>query len=503
MADKLTGMRRVFRKSAEAMGDWLREEPDEPAPGKPKKARKKPAPGSAEALRFGDIDEALAQLGKLGIEATGGRVQVVDFNALRDELGEAWERQGARIEQMIGGAIRHYLPHGDLHWQVGDHAHLLVFASLTPEQAAHRCGQIRDKVEEFLKGHPGLAGKVRIETATAAIPASAGRPGASNSGEIFEQLGLTGGGPTGDTKTDGADAGDAAASPDWRFIDSELLLGGDGLADTDAEKDRTGANWRLMADDIEAAEEKLREVTFARRCLWDTTRRRVQARAWMPLAADQPADDLGGSILKAWAGGAMTLVLDRKSLRQIGLLEAGQEASQAGAAEPRDVHFIQLHCGTLANPVLNRALIRQAESLGENLRSSRVAEIIGLPNGLQRVPPGPATAGLRRSFGALAIFCDLDAPQFMSFDEPFDWAGFGLSDSDIEDEEQAMEAIAGFVKLAARKGLKTYARDLPSANLVSAAISLGVRYIFEAAPAADNAGGPPLYDINRLVRPAD
>lgn len=112
------------------------------------------------------------------------------------------------------------------------------------------------------------------------------------------------------------------------------------------------------------------------------------------------------------------------------------------------------------------------------MASMRTVEIVGFPKNNQFISADQTTQGLRGLAGEFAAYCDLAAPQFVNFEQGFfQWVGFTMRDSELK-EEEAIETIITFAKLAAEREYKVYARDLPSEVVVQTAIAMGVRYIF-------------------------
>jgi len=127
---------------------------------------------------------------------------------------------------------------------------------------------------------------------------------------------------------------------------------------------------------------------------------------------------------------------------------------------------------------LNLEFAKTLADMDKAMASMRTVEIVGLPKNDQFISADQTTQGLRGHAGEFATCCDLAAPQFMNFEQGFfQWVGFTMRDSELK-EEEAIEAVITFAKLAAEREYKVYARDLPSEVVVQTAIAMGVCYIF-------------------------
>lgn len=471
MVGKLTGIRGRLRRTTDAMRGLLYEnesesEGDEPAPKNKRRKKRNPRNDRFETT-FDSVEEALSHLEDSDVPLVAGRVQIIKLADLKKEMGAKWEKYAARIDQIIQSAIRQNLTRDDLHWRAGELAHLIVFTELSEEQAEARCLQIRNKIEDYLKGRPDLADRITIEAAVAPIDGPddlldfAGEELASEKDEEAIR-------PAPDETSPGQPA---------------------------PEDEPQAAKWRNVVDDLSTARENIRELSWVQQPLWDTEQRVLNAISIVPVDPDAGDKRHQGSVLSAWSGGAMTLALDQQSLKQISAIENNAPA----AIDKMLPHFFQFHWGTLQADKLRRQFFDGAAKLDNLSRVVRIAEIVGLGDKQYGARPFPGLGELRRNFDQVAVFCDLAAPQFSDLDGNFEWVGFGLHDT-VLSEDEAVEAISNFTSLAERRGLKIYARDLPTQNLATAAISFGVRYIFEPSRSPWPPEQPGRYELSRLVR---
>jgi len=393
-----------------------------------------------------EIEEALMRIGASGRGVMTGRVQVLRYDQLREELGEEWARLGSRIEIVIESIIRQNLTAEDMHWRLAEHAYLLLFASLSPADAEVKCALIRAKIEEYFKGNPNLTGKVIAETTVSSVDGKIQLRPLEDLVSLFDRLELA--------QTEGH---------------SEEHQTGNDRSDNG---ERGEVSWQTVTDDIAAAREEITHIKFVQRPIWDTSTRAVKFLALMPVDARRSKSYSGGSILRAWTGGALTLALDEASVRKVHEAQAEEIIGRSNS------NWFQVHYGTLENPQLRRDLFVSLGTIDEASISSHAVELIGLPKKMQLRPDSPVRHALGRCTGEVAACCDLLSPQFTGFSEDdVDWVGFTMRNSNLE-KASAIKAISRFVKLAERSGYEIYARDLPTHEVVEAAIALGVRYIF-------------------------
>ncbi|MBL6957834.1 MAG: hypothetical protein ISR52_02560 [Rhodospirillales bacterium] len=479
-------MKKILIKSADALTGWLREgETKKTAPKKGsskrlgKAGKKKQPPPESKSQDAGsavaEIIGALTTLHTSGQVAVAGRVQVLRLDRLREELGDKWDRLSGRIGQVIDSTLNQYLSGQDLHWRLGEHAHLLVFGSLTPAEAEAKCALIRSKIEEFFRGTPELAGKIEIDTAVATVEGGIGLKPLDDLETLYQRLQLT--------RPAGADEG-GAASADGQETEKDIDI---TWMDEDAGRaDAAAVNWRADTDDIAVARQNIGNVGFTRRPVWDAAEQVVCNWSFIPAIPAGGISGSGGSILSAWSGGAMTLALDEATIVNVNLVEAKEFSGNITREEAAMINglWYQVHFGTLTKVSLRRDYGKTCDSLNLKLSPSRITEIIGLPKKLQRVPFTEERDMLRKFTGEVAVCFDLLAPQIKSFHSSgVQWAGFSMRDTAL-DENAAIEAISRFVHLAEGEGLKVYARDLPTKNVAMAAIGIGVRYVFGKAVAS-------------------
>jgi len=477
MAGKLTGFRSRLRRTTDAVRGLLYEsdgdddgdddgDSDEPAP-ETKRRKKRPRRDDGIETTFDSIEEALRHLQDSDVPLVAGRVQIIKLGDLKAEMGAKWNKYAARIDQIIQSAIRQNLARNDLHWRAGELNHLIVFTDLDEEEAESKCVQIRNRIDDYLKGRPDLAEKITIEAAVAPID------------EPDDLLDFAGQDLT-------PDDDDVAIKPSFEEESPEQPVPDDEPGPT---------KWRTVVDDLTTARANIRELSWVQQPLWDTEQRVLNAIAIVPVDPDAGGKRQQGSVLSAWSGGAMTLALDQQSLKQISLVENNAPA----AIDRMPAHFFQFHWGTLLADKLRRQFFDSAEKIHNSTRVVRIAEIVGLGDKQYGARPFPGQDELRRHFDQVAVFCDLAAPQFSDLDGNFEWVGFSLHDTALS-EDEAVDAISNFTSLAEKRGLKTYARDMPTQNLATAAISFGVRYIFEPAHSPWRPDESIRFDISRLVQ---
>lgn len=438
-------MKNAITKTRAVISNWLKRASisDKPERSKPKQKKtpsekKPPAPNV-----LSEIETALTQLQKEGGIATAGRVQVIRFDKLREELGNKWQRYSDRIERIIDSSINSQLSEKDLHWKIGNHAHVLVFTSVTPAEAEIKCGLIRAQVEDYFKGTPQIAGMIQVETSVAAIDGGIQLQSIADLDTLYSRLNLT-------EKPNLPDK-NAKGEPDQK---------------------EAPINWTKTEDNITAAQAKFRTLDFLKQPVWDTTRKQIKCRAITPRDTNPNCIGRAGSTLTEWSGGAMTFALDEAMIAFV-----CKEQSKQSIDENQLIWF-QTHFGSYDNSKFRTPLTKAWRRLDEARAPSQVVEIIGLPKRLQSNHSMDVIYAASRNCGQKALCLDLLTPQISLLkDGNANWAGFSMRDTKLS-ENAALDAIAKFAACASDYNVKLYAREISSKNLVTAAIGFGIRYIF-------------------------
>lgn len=460
-------MKRNLPKSLDRIASWFRkDEKPRPAQRTPRPAANgKPKQKSVEDLSnvITDMEAALTRLHQSGDAVTAGKVQVLRFDKLKAELGGKWARYSERIERVIDGAISQQVSDKDMSWKLGEHAHVLVFSSVTPAEAEVKCALIREQVEEFFRSTPRLAGKIVVETAVAAMDGSIHLEAIDDLETLYGRMNLA-------RKADKSAEKTTATPKPIEPPEKEKKT---------APKEEQ-VNWREVTDNVDTAREKIQTNTFLYQSAWDTTTKEVVATAITPQDPTPDSIGRGGSILKEWTGGAMTFALDEASIGSLRAKEAKRSKSQTMPL------WMQTHYGSYENQKFRAMLIKNWDNLDMTGPSKRIIELVGVPKSQKHNPGSELFNTLSKYTGEMAVCLDLAAPQlgFLQHGN-IRWAGFTMRDTNL-DEEAGMDAIANFVSKVSTQNVRLYAREIPSKNLVAAAIGFGIRYVF-SKPEENNA----------------
>lgn len=481
-------MKKLLPNTLEQIAGWFRaptddahSEPQNLDKTKNNDRNKATAPPSVASV-VAEIESSLTQLEKSGKVAVAGRVQVLRFDELREELGDKWHRYSERIEQLIETSISQHLGPNDFTWQVGEHARVLVFTSVTPNEAEIKCGLIRARVEEYFKGDARVVGKITVETAVAALDGTIKLEGITDLETLYSQLNLPGmaevpgSAEDRDGKTNDVQAGDKDGTAS--ALPYEIL----------SDESTAQIDWQSMTSDMDAARGQFKTMEYVDRHLWDTTQQKIVNTFVAPqgFVSDSvvSSDILGNQEFEVLAR-----ALDEETISRI----------QNRQSDPQEASiWFQTHFWSLQNARFRQTMIENFVRVEEDDTVGRVLEIVDVPDSRQFKPIGNFLEMLPRSIGDIAVCFDLVSPQFKMFPmQQVAWAGFSMRGLEI-DESEALNAIAEFSNLAGKYGVKSYAHNVPSLNMVMAAIGFGIRHLF-ASPAAASGNNPNgSFDIENL-----
>lgn len=175
----------------------FRRDPQSPKSAeKPSAANPKQTETAAERKKADTLAALEVQLQRL-VEANGattaGQFQILVLDEIRERMGDKWDLICGQVNLVVEKIIKSYTGPRDIFYAHGELKYLLIFADLTPADAAQACGTIREEIHDALFGtlparSTGAATLARedvtVVTAMAAVPDDLDPPPAESGGSL-------------------------------------------------------------------------------------------------------------------------------------------------------------------------------------------------------------------------------------------------------------------------------------------------------------------------------
>jgi|GEM_PF-4729734 len=473
-----SGLRRLLGNVA----DWLgldEEQADAAQPpagpkrkrkteGAPRPKGKAPTADTTDSDAFREIEQGLARVLQDSGTAVAGRVQLLNFEKLRDELGDLWEAMIERVPMVIEGALQRHLAKNDMFWKYGDSAYLIVFASLTPAEAQIKCALVREYVEAYFAGVPEFAGNTEISTVVTTVDGEVRLQKIDDIDALFQAVQAQAAEDKADTQAAATDeraegaAGAttnkiAAAPPSQEIPEDELLSPSRGVP----------LVWQRIGIDPASLPKYVRDMELVELPIRDSEQKRLLGAHTIACSRSAKVTQLAGSYLGSNAPVSITtpvdrLVLDRLKDREDGDAEAGRRTG------------VQIHYRSVATDKKRQEMKGALAALRADQRPDRLIEVAGVPRDVGAIAIERAIQFLHNHAGIVALCSDLHRPHFGPMHVTGEtWVGFADTASNVP-EEAALDALQAFVGRAREAELRVYGRDLRSKQMVMAALALGV-----------------------------
>ena len=114
-------------------------------------AAKRPRGGHRD-LAHGAFQARIAELIEQGAPAIASKIQLVDLDAIKAELGERWQVIGDKVREVTERTIRRRLAPEDAYVAFDGDSYLLVFANLTEPQARIKAMAISNEIRQRMTG---------------------------------------------------------------------------------------------------------------------------------------------------------------------------------------------------------------------------------------------------------------------------------------------------------------------------------------------------------------
>jgi hypothetical protein len=459
-----------------------------------------------------DIEAALARIAKNSGLGVAGKVQVLQFDKLREELGAEWDKQRHRIEQAIRRVSQKYLGPQDLLRPFGECAFFMVFDSISVEEAEAKCALIRDEVEkEFAKDY-NVAGKIQISTAVTDVSGEISLKEVGSIDEIFTRLKKA--------NTEKKQAAKAAKvsgpekkapikppvhtesvgdedSPDWKAFQAAAKKKGfsSTIGDMEGVPKEFWAKWRINAVDMDLVYSQFLNVVFAYQPIWDVQKQALVGYLNIPVKGKPPLMVFEDEVFNEDPEGMTALTLDMMRLERVMARLVGIKSKTFLASG--------LHYESVASARFRKQILASCNEISEEARQNLMFEIVGLPAGIITSSVVDASRAVTRFTRGVAVRFQLNTTDFSELETAgVRWVGFSLKGL-VMSEERMMDAMAKFIDKARGAGLQVYAKDIPSKNMAMAAVGFGVGYVFgrPLLPTPEMPKERLIYSVEQLVAP--
>lgn len=423
-------------------------------PTAPKPAVRPTAPDERVAF-----EQALRALIGQAPSAVAGRINVIGLARIKEKFGARWERIAERADRIARNVIAKRLAPGDIYCAWEDDGYLLVFATLSTDEARLKCLVLADEIAKALLGL-GEPSDLRLKIAVARIDAELRLHDIQAIDEIAPRA---------------AAIGEVAAN-------GAVMSGAGAALQADpAQGERSG----------EPAEA---EPRFCYRPVWDTARGAIatyRCIATMPAAQSAPPASLDGS-------DTALIRLDRAAQRRV-LHDLDALLRQ----DKRVLLMVPVHYETLASWPRRQDYVAQLEQLSAARQQLIVVEILRMPDGMPQGRMAELVAPLRRYCRAVAVRVPFAAADFA----PIKLAGAIAIGCDIDEldltEYAVIHEMGPFQRAAEKAGLASFIRGIGTRSLAAAALATGFTYVAGDA-VAETAPFPATavkYNILDIYRP--
>jgi hypothetical protein len=426
----------VLHRLRRNLADFLDPKEGQKTPVAPARAETHAAAGDApSSVGFNEqLKHLLEQTGQS--TALSGRLFFIGLQKIKDRFGSEWERMAERAHRIARKTIERHLAPGDIFSAVQGVTFVIVFASLSKEQAQLKCVMIGDEIAKALLGENG-AELLEVKAAVARIDGS------------FDLKSLP-------TTVEGMMASLADENAD-----------GGVDAVEDASMPATVAAQALR-------QELLGGLKFAYRPMWDQTRNVISTYRCFGLV---PTSDVGSAMGDAECaiGGD-----DEATAR---LDEAVQQRVLTDLDDMMRDHrrlllTLPVHFQTLASVARRRSYIGVLSGrLDAEARKLLVIDLAGVPDGVPQSRLVELITPLRQRCRGVMLRVALETADFTHVKG----AGAAAVGCDIGShpgpEFTLMQQMNRFNRAAAKVPVPTYLQGAQSLSQVAAALGAGFNYI--------------------------
>jgi EAL domain-containing protein (putative c-di-GMP-specific phosphodiesterase class I) len=380
------------------------------------------------------------------------RVYVIDFEILKQRLGDKWARLADKVQSIARQSIDRHLSPVDMAALYGECAFLVVFSRLGQREAELKCLLIASEVGRRLVGNDEAGALVKVRGAT------------------------------------------VSADGDVTFVDADLDASARAL------RHEVGAaaihSLRALPRLMTVGLPHWEQIQFIYRPLLSLRGMVVSTFICVPI---RPLENHG------FASGYRVLA-DPNDEYQIADLDTVVLAKVIGDLvdsaknDVRALLCLPVHFQTLAAPRFREVYVELCRRYLTTLGQRVIFELVEMPEGIVQSRLHDLVTTLRPYSRAVIARLPLGQKSFGSFH----LAGLHAVGADIyyshDDETSVMHQMDQFVDKANKEGLKTYIHGLRSVSLTTAAISGGFDYIdgYSLSSIVDIPKRPLRYELQQL-----
>ncbi len=411
--------------------------------------------------------------------ATGGTIYIVDLSQFREQLGDKWPQLAGRVEMMVDAEIRRRLTPVDLYAKLGGSAFVIVFGSLTQDEAKLKCALIAEEVRKRLVGVDSALEDVKVGSAVAHLDQKTWV-------EDIDLENLT-------RNMIQSQADEAVKAPRFHLRERSPR-------DTGQDFGTPAVQWRMrskgprgsrpgpdpLPSDSESADPlssdsestvtsslESTRIHFVYRPMWDVRREVLSTYFCRPVRLDSSSQGTIDDDLPMGRTVAEVVDLDILTLQKvIGDLKALVEKNR------RVLVGLPMRFRTLGAPLAQRTkLVEVLHTIPDELRRLLIVEIVDVPDGTPGTRLVDIVETIKPFTRAVYLQTNLGLRNFSRLGEMRIFA-VGLDTHSLEmDEDDCIEVLQEFAEAANALGLRTYIHGLRSLSLTAAAVCAGFDYV--------------------------
>lgn len=395
------------------------------------------------------LENALTKISQGRTELVTGRVQLLKFDRLRKRFGSKWDRLADRVLMIIQMAIGRRLADDDVFIRHGDLGFIILFASLSQEQAELKCALIADEVAKRLFGSDVTSDDFEIRTATTTVDGRIALQRADNLEDLLAEMAAQ------------------LDKTDVEFVTDPQTEVEDGSGIDNEQTEMSALAYR------ERTPFKASDLDYVFQPVWDVSLKALSTYGCMPARRENARIlALGEAAIPNDLLPLEMLELDRAVLRT-----AVSELMLALDLQRKCLISIPIHYSTLGSAQRRQLYLSECRDLDDSGRTLLLFEIVGLPDGVPQSRLMELSVSLRPFSRAVLARCLVDENDFQKYKAAGITAvGFDAS-AGAYSEAGLMKEMEKFVERAEKHGLQTYLLGASTLSLNAAAIATGVTYL--------------------------
>lgn len=437
-----------------------RADKDESAPPSPP-ATMAPPSLPPETIAFARrIRAVLADQGRV----SAGALYLINLDKVRQafEAQGRWKRLAERVHDTCRHIIEQHLDAADLFHSLPGPIFMIVFAHLLPETAKAKCAMIAEEIGRHLTGSGPAFSDITVGATVVQMKKDDIALDLIDLKAEAERLMGSGHTVTVGAKAEGSNR-PVTEKSNPAAIDNPWLV------DTESEASQPLADHEWY---YELAPDCPSDLSFVYLPLWHVKHRAIGTFLCLPSLPVIQSQRLVGDAIFAEAPPALACELDIGVLKKVtgdlkSLLTSGKRALLS----------LSVHFETLARSPYRRRYLSLCTELSDAARQHLTIELVDLPEGAPAGRISELLSYLRPFAGMLSIRTHLSQTQFEAFSAAKVIAvGVALGRESLP-EAELFPRINGFALAANAAGLRTYAVDLRSRSITTAALGAGFDYI--------------------------